>query len=144
MCDEMEVMVIKLTMEQVMSFFRKVTDVFPKLADDDIAVSYADKLSRFADFVICIDKDEVVGMIAYYMNTPPVCYISFVCVQKEYLHKGLFKRMYAIVERESFLRNFDTIKLEVSRDNLRAMYIYEKLGFKYCSESSRGQYMEKR
>ncbi len=49
-----------------------------------------------------------------------------------------------MVEQESRLREFTTIKLEVRKDNEPAIHAYENSNFRYCSDLPRGQYMEKK
>ncbi len=134
----------KLTTEEIIPFFRKTTNFFPELANDDYAISYANKLAQFAEFVVCINDGEIIGMIAYYINTLPTVYITHVCVLPKYQQKGLFKQMLAMVEQESRLREFTTIKLEVRKDNEPAIRAYENSNFIYCADSLRGQYMEKK
>ncbi len=60
----MDVTLSKLTTEDIIPFFRKTTNFFPELANDDYAISYANKLAQFAEFVVCIKDGEIIGMIA--------------------------------------------------------------------------------
>ncbi len=62
----------------------------------------------------------------------------------KYQQRGLFKQMLAMVEQESRLREFTTIKLEVRKDNEPAIRAYENSNFIYSSDSPHGQYMEKK
>ena len=138
----MELLLTRLKEEDVISFFRKVTYAFPKLTDENILYEYARKLSKFAEFVICKNsKDEVVGMIAFYMNTKPVCYLSFVCVLQEYTRKGIMRQMIENIVKEAKIRRFCKLKLEVNKGNNIAIKAYESLNFIFESDSERGQYM---
>jgi predicted GNAT family acetyltransferase len=54
--------------------------------------------------------------------------ISAVCTHPEYVGRGYAHRLVAIVSNAAFARGF-TPFLHVYRENVRAMSVYERLGF---------------
>lgn len=133
-----------VTKEELLLFFKKVTIFFPKLLDNEVAEKYAMKLSCNADFITVRHNKEIVGIIAYYMNVRPICYLSFVCTLQDYQNKGIFINMLKEIEIKAQANDFTTIKLEVSNSNVLAKKLYEKIGFVYDGISERGSYMMKK
>ena len=132
-----------LTKDEVLSFFKQVTDVFPRLLDLDIANAYAEKLSDNACFVTACYCGRIIGMIAYYMNIRPLCYLSCVCVQSNWCRYGIFSKMLSLVESIAKNNMYTLIKLEVSVENVVAQQVYMKKGFVLGGRTSKGLYMEK-
>lgn len=133
-----------VTKKELLLFFKQVTIFFPKFLDNGISEKYATKLSCNADFITVRYNNEIVGMIAYYMNVRPICYLSFCCTLQDYQNKGIFINMLKEIEIKAQANDFTTIKLEVSNSNVLARKLYEKIGFVYDGVSERGFYMVKK
>lgn len=71
-------------------------------------------------------NDNIVAMIAAYINKPPLCYISHVCVLDEYKRNSLFSRMLSFLENVAKHNNCSLIKLEVHKNNAPAIAAYKK------------------
>lgn len=135
---------VRLDKDIILCFFESNRAVFPEFEDKIRTEQYAEKLSEKAWFVICQNKEqEIIGMIAFYMNMPPECYLTFVCVNVQYTKRGIMSQMLNHIEKLAQSRRFTRIKLEVKRENHTAIAAYEKKGFVMVAESERGYYMLK-
>ena len=134
-----------LDYESVFNFFLLTSSDFPDFQDPLFLKERAMKLSKFAEFVTCRTAvGEKVGMIAFYRNNPPLCYISHFSVLESYKGLGLFRQMYFLLEQVVCATGYSLIKLEVSRDNVLAINCYRSCGFEFVDNGlSKSLYMEK-
>lgn len=105
---------------------------------DDILILKKDFLSSlnanpFAKFVVYIENGKVVGYI-YYSDIYDRIEINQIEVLNDYRRKG-----YALKLMNYLLELNKPISLEVRCDNIAALSLYEKVGFKKVSER-RGYY----
>ena len=79
---------------------------------------------------VCEKDSKIVGFIIAEENKEIIT-ITTVCVIKEYSNQGIAKRLLnkCILEIQEIFRN-KPIQLMVSQENVKAIKIYEKLGFK--------------
>lgn len=90
----------RLDLKDVLDFFVLTTNDFPDFKEYNFLENRAKKISDLADFVTCRTlTGKLIGMIAFYMNRPPLCYITHVSLLDGYKGLGLFKRMYVFLER---------------------------------------------
>lgn len=96
------------------------------------------KLSSKATFVVMRLSDSTpIGIIAYYMNTKPLCYITHVSVLQNYRRQGIFSELFHRLEQEVIASGFSTIQLEVLKQNEVAIMSYQRMGFVKTGEKSR-------
>lgn len=127
----------RLDLKKVLDFFVLTINDFPDFKVDHFLENRAKKISDLADFVTCRTlTGELIGMIAFYMNRPPLCYITHVSLLDGYKGLGLFKRMYIFLERRVSLNGCMLVKLEVSKDNISAINSYCNCGFKIVDNFS--------
>ena len=89
-------------------------------------------------------NDNIIAMIAAYINNPPLCYISHVSVLDEYKRNSLFSQMLTFLENVAKHDNCTFIKLEVKENNAPAIAAYKKNGFELdCMASKDSVYMQK-
>ncbi len=142
--DQLKYLFTTLNKNAVSDFFDSNRAIFPEFEDKVKTEQYAEKLSEKAEFVICQnDKQEIIGMIAFYMNMPPECYLTFVCVNAQYTKRGIMSQMLNHIEKLAQSRRFTRIKLEVKRENHTAIAAYEKNGFEKIEETAHSYYMLK-
>lgn len=129
----------------LIEFFNKTMSDFPSFREGEFKINYARKLSSNASFVVMRNmNDNIVAMIAAYLNHPPLCYISHVSVLDEYKRNGLFSRMLALLEKLAKQENCSFIKLEVKEGNVTAIAAYKKNGFEVeCMAANDSVYMKK-
>jgi hypothetical protein len=69
----------RLDLKDVLDFFVLTTNDFPDFKEYNFLENRAKKISDLADFVTCRTlTGKLIGMIAFYMNRPPLCYITHV------------------------------------------------------------------
>ncbi|MBC5632684.1 GNAT family N-acetyltransferase [Parabacteroides hominis] len=127
----------RLDLKDVLDFFILTTNDFPDFNDDHFLESRAKKISNLADFITCRTlSGNLIGMIAFYMNRPPLCYITHVSLLGGYKGQGLFKEMYDFLERKVSLNGYTLMKLEVLKSNISAINSYCNCGFKIIDNDS--------
>ena len=137
--------IVSLSELEVIDFFNKTISDFPSFREEVFKETYARKLSANASFVVMRDmNDNIVAMIAAYLNNPPLCYISHVSVLEEYKRNGLFSRMLELLGKVARQENCSFIKLEVKEGNVPAIAAYKKNGFEVeCMAADDSVYMKK-
>lgn len=141
----MKAEIVTLSEAEVIEFFNKTISDFPSFREGELKEKYARKLSSNASFLVIRDiNDNIVAMIAAYLNNPPLCYISHVSVLDEYKRNGLFSKILSLLEKVAKQENCSFIKLEVKENNASAIAAYKKNGFKVdCMASDDSIYMKK-
>ena len=127
----------RLDLKDVLDFFVLTTNDLPDFKEYNFLENRAKKISDLADFVTCRTlTGKLIGMIAFYMNRPPLCYITHVSLLDGYKGLGLFKRMYVFLERRVSLNGCMLVKLEVLKNNIYAIKSYCNCGFKIVDNDS--------
>lgn len=97
-------------------------------------ISYSEKLSKYALFILILENDKMMAFLSYYLNDEGCfAYVPQVVVHREGRHKGLGHKMFVALE-ESLNSNYETIQLEVLKSNHNARKFYEREGFTYKEE----------
>jgi ribosomal protein S18 acetylase RimI-like enzyme len=86
------------------------------------------------------DTGSLVGMINAYLNDPKgqTVYITNVSVVREYTGHGIASALLAICLARAQADGFSVVKLEVSPENVTAMRLYARAGFKAVADSGKG------
>lgn len=127
----------QLDFDELCAFMRfQAEDAFPSLKDEGRLLSFATKLHAHAEFCVCRDDRELVGLIAFYANGQGAdfAYIPLVYVSPDYRKKGLFSRMLSIVEKHVKERSFSEIRVEVLKNNDNAIKCYLNDGFEVVED----------
>lgn len=134
----------KLSYSEVMNYFNRVQEDFSYLKDEEYKKSFAKKLSEYADFLVSIDeKQQIDGLIAFYMNNGEFCYLTFVSVDKTHRRKGVFSIMLKALEDKARNENYHLLRLEVNKKNLNAQNVYKHAGFTVIEETEKSLFMKK-
>lgn len=107
--------------------------------------TYSEKLCKFAYFVLAFNRNEtdLLGFIAYYLNDEGnFVYIPQVVVHKTGRHKGLGHKMFVALQN-SLCGKYETIRLEVLKDNDNAREFYKREGFTPIEDHSERLLMSK-
>lgn len=110
----------------------------PKLSDRLDIDAYAEKIVGNAVTFEAWQEDLLVGLVAVYINDPArqTSYVTNVTVEPLLMGKhvaaALFERCLARARGEGF----EVMKLEVGRENQRAIRFYEKFGFRIMDKQS--------
>jgi ribosomal protein S18 acetylase RimI-like enzyme len=95
---------------------------------------YAEKINLRGNTIEYWQDQNLIGCIAYYNNDDEnEAFMTSVSVEEEYQSRGLAQKM--LVEIENRI-NFTRIRLEVHKNNEKAMSLYLKNGFKLDSSSN--------
>jgi sugar O-acyltransferase (sialic acid O-acetyltransferase NeuD family) len=133
-----KVEICKLTSQQIQQLLLASVSDFPEYIDSEERLQYSDKWSKYAEFVLCYNSNgDIIGSICSYMNTYPTCYITYVSVMQSYKRNGVFRILENALIAEAQRRGFTKVTLEVSKDNIAAIAVYNKLGYKYTYDSPR-------
>jgi len=130
----------KLNEEIILAYFTK-----EKIIEDSIQLKKrVAKLADKATFVTASINSQIVGMIGFYMNNKPLCYITHVSVNAAYRRQGIASEMFSYLESYAVSQEFDLMRLEVDKLNIIAIEAYKKNGYSIVSENANsGYYMEK-
>ncbi len=89
---------------------------------------YSIKLSKYAQFLLFKDGETLAGFTAYYRNSDAKqIYITSICVTEAYERKGIGSEMLDFLQQNH--KNFESIALEVNKQNTTAKAFYDKHGF---------------
>ncbi len=115
----------------------------PSLSSKVNIESYSQKLSQYANWILCTNNEEIVGYIAFYRNMEKgVDYISSICVIDKYRNQHVAMKMLSFMISHAPVEIKD-IKLECRKNNESALYFYEKNGFEVINGNETTYLMRK-
>ena len=136
----------KLDYETVLALLNQCENSFDPPLSHNIPYTvsdYAKKLSEFAWFILCMEKEEIIGFTAYYLNQEGgFAYIPQIWVSDMHQRKGIGARMMEQLIIEAPV-NINAIRLEVRKNNEKAVSFYEKSGFKVMEDYDKKVLLEK-
>lgn len=104
---------------------------------------YAERLSANANFVIAEAENEIIGFLAYYQNIEGAfAYIPQVWVSDEHQRKGIGASMMEVMVGNT-TPEIKSIRLEVRKNNEKAVSFYMKTGFVVFSDEGKKILLEK-
>ena len=131
----------RLSFEFVYETLRKISSLFtPPLSESLDIKAYARKLSDKAQFIVCMNENEILGFMAYYLNSSyQQIYITLICVDIKYQSHGIGGMMLDYVTSNTCESDklYETIALEVNKKNGKAHRFYLKQGFE--EQEDRGE-----
>lgn len=102
----------------------------PKLSDRlDIPV-YAKKLFEQSVTFEAWSENDLIGLVAAYLNDKKQGFISNVSVSDEHIKKGIATALMQRCINDAVRKRLYTLSLEVSNENNFAINLYTKFGFK--------------
>lgn len=109
----------------------------PKFVNQDVK-TYINKIRAHASFLTSYSDEVCQGFVAYYCNnyTSLCAFITLVLIEPDFRGKKIAHLMLREVLDQIQSKNFKECRLEVDKDNLSAINLYVKLGFRI--ESSNG------
>lgn len=117
--------------QQMLDLLLRFDSVFTPPHSESVDLEqYSAKLSRYA-CLLTVEEDDgsVVGFMAYYRNDDlHQLYVTIVCVDNAYQHKGIGSRLFERLESLAS-PGYTTIGLEVVKTNTKAYNFYKKHHF---------------
>lgn len=117
---------------RIKKYLDEVNLQFPNELNISNISEYAEKLNQNAEIYFLVNSDNKdIGMCAIYTNDyeNKIIYISSISIKKEYLSKGLGQVLLDHIFTLKDKYNMDYIKLEVKKNNTKAINFYKKNGF---------------
>lgn len=98
---------------------------------------YSQKLESLATRFEAWFNSELIGLVAVYMNDPlrKIAFITNVSVDNRHTGKGIARQLLTNCIRSSVENEFYTVELEVSKGNIKAIELYQTLGFNFLEET---------
>lgn len=120
---------------------------FNPMKEEDIS-RYAEKWCEYAEVYIGKEGKITAGLLVFYINHREMAYLTSIVVKKECQRKGYGERLLKYFIETSRLCGFEKMRLEVNRENQKAIKLYEKYGFQIeeNTETAKNEittYMEK-
>ena len=99
---------------------------------------YVDKIQKFATIISICKQSEVKAFVAFYENDKnnEVAYLTMIAVCKACWHLGYGKRLLEFSINQIREKGYKFYRLEVKKDNLKAIKLYEKYGFMLRGEEN--------
>ena len=133
-------------LNQLSQHLKRCNTLFEPNLDTYVNIdNYAEKIFKNATTFEIWEKNELVGLVACYLNdeNQNTGYITNVSVEKYYQSKGLAKILLIKSIELSKKLEFQKLALEVESINKKAINLYESLGFKSVKVRKNKLYMEK-
>lgn len=115
---------------------------FFNICDESSVLQLAEKIAGHATVLTAVVDGENAGMTGYYCNDTQSkkAYITVVVIKPDFRGMGIGTAMIKRVISDCADRGFKTVRLEVNRDNQRAIHMYTKLGFRKVEETSNNSF----
>ena len=128
--------------EKFFDFIKKINYDFPIPVSEKVDLNeYCEKLWEKAELVAEVQDEEILGLVAGYMNDLEngSAYISLVGVSRDFRNQGLGKKLvhqFVLRCREKQIRS---VNLYTHKTNQAAIKMYEGLGFEIDSEGNQNR-----
>ena len=130
--------------EEIMAFLKERDgDFVPVLSSRVNPDEYAVKLKNNAVNFEAWDSGKLLGVVSVYMNNFDTmqAFIPMVCVAPELRGKGVARRLMHDFINAAYAKGFFESKLEVDKNNVYAIALYESLGYKLESQEGNSYFM---
>ena len=124
--------------KDICSLLENYISLFPRLAGKETSLEeYSRKIDKYGNVYVCRFHEEDCGLIVFYCNdhTNGEAFISLIGVDREHQGKGLGQLLLECCVEKSIQCGMKYLKLEVSKDNVKAQSFYYKNGFEKDEET---------
>lgn len=104
----------------------------PSMADNaDFLRSYAEKVYEHALVFGILENNSIVGLAAFYANdiVSKQSYLTYIGLFEQYTSKGIGTILLLLCEKTAKARQMTKMKLEVEKNNERAIRFYNNNGY---------------
>lgn len=144
---EMKYSIEKLSQKKVLELLLECNNSFTPPLSENIPYTieqYANRLSSNATFVLCSDDGKTIGFIAFYINEESgFLYIPQIWVSDAYQRRGIGAIMMETLKKR-ISSTIKAIRLEVRKNNRKAVPFYIKFGFISINDEGNKYLMEKK
>lgn len=130
----------KIDLESIHSYLvERNNDFSPPLSAKVDLYKYASKMFNNATIYTVDYQDSIIGMTGCYTNNFQTleAYITNTSIHPSYYGTGLATELMKYCIKDVSSKGFKTIKLEVHKENLRAINFYKKMGFEIIEDDSK-------
>lgn len=113
------------------------------MANDSVSLmEYAEKIYRNAIILGAVEKDEIVGICAAYVNNKEnqQAYLTYIALMMSFANKGLGTELLHIMENTAIEAGMKSMKLEVNKRNYDALRFYKKNRYNITAEKNDDSY----
>lgn len=100
--------------------------------------AYSEKLFNFANVYLAIKDNKHIGLLVFYANRDITSYLARIVVKRNYQGQGIGEVLLKYFIDYSLNHSFKKMRLEVDKNNFRAINLYNKYGFKVEKEVGKG------
>lgn len=120
------------TVEQVSKHLKKCNDNFVPSLNTKVNIElYAEKIITYAVRFEAWEAEELVGLVAAYFNDQKrTSFITNVSTISQYSGKGIASQLMSECISFGNAKHFNEITLRVDQNNMNAIGLYSKFGFK--------------
>lgn len=142
----MRILEVKYQLEETLELLNEFDMEFsPHLSSYVDIKEYAEKLSRYANFLIAEEQCRVIGHLAFYKNQNVMeLYITSFCVSITHRSRGVGKKLLNYLCNIGLSEGYTNISLEVHKNNKNAFGFYKKMQFEISQVRSETILMNKR
>ncbi|MDH7476210.1 MAG: GNAT family N-acetyltransferase [Microgenomates group bacterium] len=121
----------------------KICQFVPPLDTYTNLDNYSKKIITFAERFEAWDKNKFIGLVAVYYNdfSSKKGFITVVGINPNYVKQRIATKLLKKVIEYGKRKKFKKIDLEVKTNNIIALKLYKKLGFKMIKKGSPKSYM---
>lgn len=131
----------RVTKENLLDFLQCVdSDFTPTLSEKVELLEWSTKVLSRASYIACVNQHQLVGLLVFYCNNLDTrcAYISLLGVRADYRGRGYAREM--LQQTIKSVREQAFNKIGVHSNNLRAITLYQSLGFKTIGDAVDGRY----
>ena len=124
------------TTDEVFAHLKKCNDQFVPSLDKKVNLeAYAKKIATYATRFEAWEDDELIGLVAaYFNNETKAVFITNVSIIKQYNGKGIASQLMKDCIDSAEEDHFREVNLRVAKQNMSAISLYSKFGFKQTGE----------
>lgn len=131
--------------QKIENLLNMFIDLLPTLKDKTFKKILCDKLYKYAQVIAIEYKNDIVGFSAFYANDSidKIAFLSLIAVLDKYQGKQIGTFLLKKTETFSREKNMKYLKLEVKKNNIKAISFYKKNYYQIIEENNQSFYMIK-
>lgn len=129
---------------ELINFLTDIDDYFsPPLSNRVDLQEYAEKIIKLSEIYSVKDNNEIIALVSTYLNNNSA-YITLFAIKKNFHGQGISYKLFDFLRKKIKEKSIDELKLEVYKNNIRAIRFYQKLDFNIVSENKSSYFMSRK